>query len=201
MEIDPYWHKTHDQFNLLLLPIVLLFDFFLFYDWCSFKLQIYLIIFSIYVIIDGLWIFFIPNSVASPNTILVHHIVTLIGIILNLIMGLDYAILGAFGGLVEVNTFFLIARRNWKSSILLNFMFFLSWIVIRNIIGPWVLYVSIQILLQKYKSMKTYKIIIGIILTLIALFLNLLNVKWTWDLFKKQFKKATSSSSEDSKGL
>ena len=108
MEIDPYWHAIHDYFNLSTIPIIITFNAHLFSDFNSNNLLIYVYIFLIYVILDTLWVILKPQSVASPQTIVIHHLITIAGLVLTLALDFHFAILGSVGGLIEINKFFLI---------------------------------------------------------------------------------------------
>lgn len=103
----------HDQANLFLLPIL----------GCATALGLFgyvdpvkvTILFTWYIVADFAWIFAEPNAVPSlPNVILLHHAVTFV----LLCFPLQYTHLATYtcwDGICEINTFFLIARRQWKS--------------------------------------------------------------------------------------
>lgn len=103
----------HDRVNLCLLPVL---------GACTVAgllglLDTYVVsqLFTLYIVADFLWLLAVPEAVPSlPNVILLHHVVT-IGL---LIFPLRHPALGVFtcwDGLCEINTFFLIARRQWRS--------------------------------------------------------------------------------------
>jgi len=129
--VDPYWHKAHDIFNLISLPIVIASNVALFLNWGLVRLYVFVAVFSVYIFLDLVWVVVLPRCVASPTTIIIHHIFTALGLLAMLIMDFDFCILGASGGFIEVNTFFLILRRNIRNRPLINLFFFTSWIVIR----------------------------------------------------------------------
>lgn len=73
------------------------------------------ILFTWYIVADFAWILIEPDAVPSmPNVILLHHFVTFV----LLCFPLQYPHLARYtcwDGICEINTFFLIARRQWKS--------------------------------------------------------------------------------------
>jgi hypothetical protein len=134
--MDPYWHYTHDIFNLLSIPVILTSNIYLLNNFNPYNLSVYIYIFVLYIFLDTLWLILKPQSVASPGTIIVHHIISIIGLVLTLQLDFHFAILGTFGGLIEFNTLFLILRRNLRYPIIgdiLNILFYISWVVIRLI--------------------------------------------------------------------
>ena len=118
---------------------------------------------------------------------------------------------------VEINTWFIIARRRWNHPLACSFFFYLTWFGIRLILYP-------ILVIQIYKEWKDYSAKTGTHLNIIAiapifqvrsglrhivvdhifnffkLFLTYLfqqvllvclNVKWTIDLFKSKMKGTT----------
>jgi hypothetical protein len=126
-------HKRHDLFNLIALPFLIFANLYFIWIWNQDTLIIFTFIFLFYIIVDCLWVVVIPNCVASPQTIIFHHIVTAAGLSLNLSLPFEFATITALGGLIEINTFLLIFRRNMKSNQFINYLFFFSWVLIRNI--------------------------------------------------------------------
>ena len=143
----------------------------------------YVLSFSAYILADTIWVVVKPRCVASPTTIVVHHVVVQVGLITLLYMEPSLARLCGCGGMIEVNTFFLIARRNFRDSKIISFFFWLSWIPVRCIMGP---FLSGSILFALRKQMPLEEYVSATIMLLITLALNILNFKWTYDLFKKQ---------------
>ena len=69
----------------------------------------------VYILLDTLWIWSVPDALPScPNTILAHHIATA-ALVMAPLFRPELAIYACLDGLVEVNTFFLILRRQWKA--------------------------------------------------------------------------------------
>jgi hypothetical protein len=69
-----------------------------------------------------------------------------------------------------------------------HFLFYVSWIVIRNMLGPWISYHSIQLTRKRYATIDSYDLFMAYTLILITILLNILNIKWTYDLFSKLLK-------------
>lgn len=97
--------------------------------------------FLLYVLIDFIWLVIQPEAVPSlPNVILAHHVVTVV----LLYFPLRYNELGIYtciDGLCEINTFFLIARRQWpKLRGAMDWMYWITFIPSRTICYPIMLY-------------------------------------------------------------
>lgn len=180
------WPRLHDLFNLLALPII-----------CSSNIR-YLILrdesclwtqfflFTGYLIADTIWVLLRPSSVASPSTIIIHHVVCLLGWIIPHLSDPSLSLWTSLGLLVEINTFFLIGRRYWGRTRILQILFYSSWIFLRMMMFPYVLYLFIFKYFDYTSSKSQGKLInTGLLILLIMVFLNFLNMKWTWDLFVK----------------
>lgn len=196
-EVDDFWHKRHDLFNLIYLPILLGSNIYALAYWTQPNLSIYLYVFITYMLLDSAWVLIIPRCVASPSTILFHHVATFFGLIATYLLDFDFAILGCVGGLVEVNTICLLARRNFRDWHIFGYLFYISWVATRLIMGPWLFYKALTLLWAKYSSLGFVEATVAVGLVSIITLLNILNIKWTWDLFSKQMK----SKGEISKGL
>lgn len=193
-EIDPIWHFRHDILNLVSIPIIVGLNINVFLNWDVLTFAFYIKAFILYCFIDTVWLILKPKSVASPTTIFYHHIATIAGLVAVLNVGPEFIIIGAAGGLIEINTFFLIARRNYQSSAILNALFFASWVIIRLFLGPWILYTAINLVQKHYDALNEYPIhlIEAITIVLVTIGLNILNFKWSYDLIVKQFARKES---------
>jgi hypothetical protein len=105
---------------------------------------------------------------------------------------------------VEVNTWFLIARRVFYlrreklSSTFRDFIdhaFYISWIVTRVIIHNWLLCRFCIKFHERILNKETLPIPSLFVGTQTAL--NLMNLKWTYDLFMPMIKRASASSKTD----
>ena len=91
---------------------------------------------------------------------------------------------------VEINTWFLIARRwcyknsvaQWVQKFVVSF-FYVSWIVVRCVIYPTILVIFLRMVDEAYKETGTLAHW-PIIFLPIHFVLCGLNLKWTYDLFK-----------------
>jgi hypothetical protein len=192
----------HDIFNLFaLLPVVLLTV--VNYDWQKVVNELspesawtgdyffaYWSATMLYFIVDLIWVAVVPICVKSPNVIIKHHFIALIYLIGPYLWPHYRWFMGACLT-VELNTWFLIARRvaykrNLSGTTLSNVIdacFYASWIIIRCIIYPAILYTFISMAIVGIAETQT--IMHWELLFLpIHFFLCVLNLKWTYDLFQ-----------------
>lgn len=130
--------QVHDQVNLALLPLI---SGLAIAGYCglissSFVTQML----TLYIVIDLVWIVLVPDAVPSlSGVIMAHHCVTL----LLLVFPLRYPEFGSFAcldGMVELNTFFLIARRQWPSwASLHTTLYWCSFVPMRMVLYPYLL--------------------------------------------------------------
>jgi len=97
-------------------------------------------VFTAYIVFDLAWILLRPDAVpAMPGIIVFHHLVTLVLLAYPLRYP-HFAIYANWDGLVEINTFFLIARRqvkHWRW--LMNPLFWLTFVPTRFIVHPYLI--------------------------------------------------------------
>eukprot|EP00928_Gymnodinium_smaydae_P056293 TRINITY_DN39699_c0_g1_i1.p1 TRINITY_DN39699_c0_g1~~TRINITY_DN39699_c0_g1_i1.p1 ORF type:complete len:303 (-),score=57.51 TRINITY_DN39699_c0_g1_i1:108-950(-) len=199
--------RMHDNFNLFVLPIVVILDIkFVMegnldhYDNPNFWRFLWFT--SAYIFIDMVWVALFPKCVKSQTTILIHHAVTL------LYMGIPafnpatrYAMAACLS--VELNTWFLILRRapiaRGALKPFASVPFYITWYVIRIGIYPYMIYDVWMLLVNHVEAMKqagdpayhraryglTYMAIPPVIQTL----LTLLNFHWTIQLIRNNLKK------------
>lgn len=146
--------------------------------------------------LDLIWVMLVPHCVKSPFTIIVHHILCITYCSLPLFIPKTYYIMGLCMS-VEANTWFLIARRvfnkqgfsPWTISLpplfsirvkLISIFFYLTWVLIRIIVYPSVVFKLINLydLHRKNKYIAKY----CLVATMFQLALCFLNLKWTRDL-------------------
>ena len=175
----------HDDFNIIVLPLVSIINIsylLLSYEvLCS--LQFYT--FLTYMITDSAWLSLYPESANSPTTVLLHHFICIIGWCIPLVEpNFQYFISLAL--LVEINTFFLTARRRFERSALLEFLFWASWILCRII-----LYLALVIIFSatcfEYTRKCGHIFNISVLLYSFLLFLTYLNIVWTIKLLQNSF--------------
>ena len=196
--MDDVKRKRHDAFNLVCLPFVIFFNLWFLADPTS-KVAEYgqFGLFFAYMVVDSLWVYLVPDSVASPGTILAHHYVVLFVWIVPFFQGSRTLIqYSSYGPLVEINTFCLIARRNVQRFELLQAGFYVSWVGLRVLFYPYVLYHYVAFLRQcaegsppcAAESAASFFYPTAALILAVMLFLNTLNAKWTYDLYHKTFK-------------
>ena len=199
--------RQHDLFNMLVLPLVIISN--VLFLWTGNYEMIQFITFMLYMGIDSIWVWLVPDSVASPSTILQHHLVVLLVWIVPHYQGNPTLIrYSSFGPLVEINTWCLISRRNVRDSVVLQFLFYASWIGLRIIFYPVILYDFSSLMVTSWLSPSqidtsgAYFYVSGMLIWSTMVFLNVLNTKLSYDLFKKVFQvKKISSHSKDNKFL
>jgi hypothetical protein len=183
------YHRLHDVFNLATLPLIcganilyliLGFDNLL-------EMQFYL--FTLYLLSDTIWVLILPQSVASPSTITQHHLVVLLGWVIPHYTDPSLSRWCSLGLLVEINTFFLIGRRFFKRTVIMQIFFYATWIILRMIIFPIILYsFIIEYIEVTEKNPQGPWLNTRFFVLFVMMFLNILNFSWTWDLIFKKNK-------------
>jgi hypothetical protein len=204
--VDGLLHSRHDLFNLLALPVVLFFlaDYLfgrmginrndLNENETSFTLL--WCVGELYFAVDLMWLLLWPRSVASPAIIVFHHIICCLGWCLPLLR-VELAPYAAALLLVELNTFFLIAKRYFADissvHVVMKHLFHVTWIGLRLVMYPAVCY---MFSFEVHKSyIQSGYINLSSASMFILLLLICLNMKWTYDLYLK------SDESMQKKGL
>mmetsp|Transcript_68818 Transcript_68818/g.108513 ORF Transcript_68818/g.108513 Transcript_68818/m.108513 type:complete len:353 (+) Transcript_68818:62-1120(+) len=156
-----------------------------------------------YFILDILWVLLLPDCVKSPGVILKHHLAT-VGYIFIPKLRPEHGWLMGACMIVEVNTWFLIARRAlnkrgdrmfttgvtfWKSirTATISGCFYLSWFVIRLVIYPYLLIVITREWIKESNRVGTPLNLIAITPVMQCVFI-FLNMKWTVDLIRSKLK-------------
>jgi hypothetical protein len=168
-------------------------------DWFDLFFQVTLV----YFCVDVLWILVVPNCVKSPFTILQHHIATIIYLMIPYYYCPDCRwCMGACMS-VEINTWFLIARRvlnkqghsPWTIELsalsmrvkLISILFYVTWIGIRCILYPLLLRHCYKNYMDYSKNVGTQWNIVMLSVPLHAAFC-LLNFKWSYDLLMSKVR-------------
>lgn len=156
-----------------------------------------------YFILDILWVILLPDCVKSPGVILKHHLAT-VGYIFIPKLRPEHGWLMGACMIVEVNTWFLIARTAlnkrgdrmfttgvtfWKSirTATISGCFYLSWFVIRLVIYPYLLIVITREWIKESNRVGTPLNLIAITPVMQCVFI-FLNMKWTVDLIRSKLK-------------
>lgn len=231
---DDLARDIHDFFNLIfLLPIILLNC--LNWDWDKlmtkphfsnnniafrdcwtgeyFELFFYTTV--SYFIIDLIWILVVPKAVKSPSTIIQHHIASLLYLSIPNTMPSLRFMMGVCMS-VEVNTWFLIARRvfnkqgfsPWTIDLpylfsvrikLISVCFYVSWISIRCILYPFVLVIFYRLLTIQELSEREQKMLM--VSACLHLVFCALNMRWTMDLMNSKIRQWRNKSKSLQTGL
>ena len=196
------WVQRHDIWNLILLPFIFLStSYYLIFkeesDYYYYAIQYN--IFIIYLIMDLIFIILIPQSVGAPDSIIIHHLIVLIGTV-----GANYSLpipvrrYVASGFLVELNTWLKFAKR-YSNPLLANFfniLFYISWISIRICWFPYLLFISISLFYESY-SQDGNVFNCFLLLTIMLSVLLVMNIKWTHELFTKDSYLGRSATSKE----
>lgn len=133
----PDGHQMHDIYNLVTLPVLCAFCFRFLQTGESF-LTFVRVAYG-YFVGDLLWVVVNPSCVKSPGVISAHHCLTMAYMLYPVLYPqLRYYM--AMCLTVELNTFFLILRRIWHVPPV-SVCFYLTWISIRLLIYPYLIYV------------------------------------------------------------
>ena len=197
-EVDPYWHQRHDEFNLIYLPFVVAtiinYGYYYIQNPASSDVDsayvIMSFVFLLYSALDTLWIIAKPNSVASPSLIIIHHIIAIIASV-SPIYSKAIRLYQIGGTTVELNTWLLILRRYLRDRyVVIELPFYTTWIIIRVILYPYILYRFTTDLVFDCNSLQfranglcwqNFGFGISVII------LNVLNSKWSIDLVYNNF--------------
>mmetsp|Transcript_56164 Transcript_56164/g.130780 ORF Transcript_56164/g.130780 Transcript_56164/m.130780 type:complete len:346 (+) Transcript_56164:91-1128(+) len=156
-----------------------------------------------YFVVDMLFVLLLPQCVKSPSIIVKHHMAT-IGYIMIPKMRPEYGWLMGSCLIVEVNTWFLIARRYFNRNgdkmftpgvplvkslrlLLVSSCFYVSWFVIRLGFYPYLLFVIVGEWYAESIRVGTPINLIAITPVMQCIFI-FLNVKWSVDLIRSKLK-------------
>lgn len=168
-----------------------------------------------YFVVDLLFVTLLPNCVRSPKVIIYHHTATLLYIMVPKMQPKFAWFMGACM-LVEVNTWFLIARRvfnklgeksfaagvSLRTSLRLavvSVSFYVSWFAIRIFLYPYLFVAIVQEWYQYWGETGT-PLNLVLICPFIQSVLICMNFKWTVDLIRSKLK-GRSTAGKANKGL
>lgn len=155
-----------------------------------------------YFVSDLLWVSIVPKCVKSPSTIIQHHLAVLLYVIIPFKLPKLRFLMGVLMS-VELNTWFLIARRvfnkqgfsPWTLDIpylisvrvkLISVFFYISWITIRCVVYPYVLYLlAFPLLASKNYVDEKHAIRVAVFLQTVFC---ILNAQWSLQLFNSKLK-------------
>lgn len=231
MAVDEVLFNRHDLFNLVVLPAVVLMN--VLYFQTTFTLHVApgggnnstwplfentsleaerwteslnYWSFQAYIIVDTIWLVLFPQSVSSASGIIYHHLGVLVG--WNMPAFDQYwAHWASLAALIELNTFFLVLRRqHGKDIYAVHALFYATWVLMRNIVYP-ICLVSFSrdyythSLGEYGGSGSPVAALSGFFLEALIVFLNILNTQWTYDLVKKTMRKDRDPSIKEKQGL
>jgi hypothetical protein len=204
--VDDFQNRMHDRFNLVCLPVICSL-----YSWHMYSLYTAEpdvdpfagVVFSprrqvpegndswcclwwffwAYILVDTMWVLMYPECVASPTAIIVHHVICLIGWHIVMVWP-AWEFYTSAGLIVEFNTFFLIAKRQFRSVEALHLFDNVTWVFSRLCVFPLVCWNFLCVYIHMCKAYPTFQM--GFINTGLHGFLSCLivtcqNFKWTYD--------------------
>lgn len=214
---DDWARDSHDFFNLIvLLPIIVLnvmnwnWDILLNLSkkqyledaWTGEWFDLFFWTTVSYFIADLMWIVIIPNSVKSPGVIIQHHIISMVYLLIPYYRPERRWCMGACM-IVELNTWFLIARRVFNKqgfppwTINLSFVsfrlkfisicFYVTWFSLRCFLYPFLLLNFTNEWRKESKRHGTY-FNIDLVPPILHLIFCILNLKWTIDLISSKYR-------------
>ncbi|PNW72070.1 hypothetical protein CHLRE_16g683700v5 [Chlamydomonas reinhardtii] len=178
----------HDIFNLAFIFWLNIANFLFLHTGRHFYLFFYSTM--VYFVADLLYVAIVPRSVKSPMVILIHHVITA----LYLLIPYHYPNYGwcmSYCMLVEINTWLLIAKRTIRMPVvtkLLEAGFYISWVLLRNIFYPYLIFVFYRLWQNETRISGTPWNAIGIT-PIFQVALTGLNYYWTLSLVMKPSKK------------
>ena len=160
-----------------------------------------------YFIADLMWMIILPKCVSSPGTIVKHHVVTLVYVAVVPWRFPEYGWCMGSCMAVELNTWFLIARRVFNKAgdhawfsigvrvpciksvriKLISILFYVTWFTIRCALYPYLMYDFTLMYLERTKFTGTYFNVLAIAPLFQSIFVYL-NAKWTIDLVRSKLK-------------
>jgi len=175
----------------------------------------------LYFLVDLTWMFIKPSCVKSPMTIIQHHIATILYILIPYFNPDLQWCMGACMS-VEINTWFLIARRvfnkqgfpPWVIGLptglsirikLISILFYITWISIRVILYPYLMY-AFWLMWTVHSAKSGSRLNPLLIVQPLHFCFCLLNLKWTHDLLMSKIRywrrpRGSKKGDDVSKGL
>jgi len=155
-----------------------------------------------YFVADFIWVLLVPKCVKSPMVIIQHHIVTLLYLLVPYYRTENRWCMGACLS-VEINTWFLIARRVFNKqgfppwiidlsvvSIrlkLISVCFYVTWFSIRVFLYPLMLVFLVKVYMKESIRQGTY-VNADLIPPVLQSVFCILNIKWTYDLIASKIR-------------
>lgn len=197
---------NHDYFNIVALPVVLVTCAFNYdYPSLSYTGGHFWMMWAftlIYFVLDLAWVSLVPLCVKSPGVIVKHHIVAMMYLCGPIYYPRFRWVMGSVLS-VEINTWFLILRRlvyrsNYCPSgyaklspiitTTVSAFFYTTWLAIRCYLFPSILILFLQMWKEEIAIQEKYFFWETLFIPVHAV-LCVLNLKWTYDLFKPIIKR------------
>ena len=175
----------HNQFNLVCLPIISSLSIIDIISKHKYTNQLFYFT-SAYLITDICFILTGYSMAKSKKTVLAHHLVT------QSLMFFPFSIKPynfflSWLLLIEINTIFLLLKSIYKDNKIISYMFYASWILIRNVILPYFTYISFEksktIAIASNQNIDMHRIAFFLLVIL-----NIFQINWTIKLFTKKKK-------------
>jgi hypothetical protein len=188
--LSHYWNKRNADLHLIN-ELMLTPD----------MMDLYYVIFyivSAYLVVDVVWVLVVPRCVpSSPTSIVVHHVATAVLLGATYFCAPEqYAFSTAIYLTVELNTVLLVSKRNLRIGsflwVLLDKLFYVSWVVQRLIMFPILIWWSS---FEYLRFSHTYGTLSNAILStpIFSVLLTVLSYKWTIDMLTKKKKPSKKS--------
>ncbi|KAG2501715.1 hypothetical protein HYH03_000216 [Edaphochlamys debaryana] len=126
----------HDWFNLIAIAWLNATNFY--YLATGRHFMVFYVSTMLYFVADLIYVGVVPRSVKSPLVILAHHVISALYILIPYHYP-HYGWCMSYCMLVELNTWLLIAKRTLRSKVL-EVLFYASWVILRNIFYPYLIY-------------------------------------------------------------
>jgi hypothetical protein len=213
-QIDIVAMKVHDCFNIIAISFICATNSLFLYHATDFSkvgteylgqghelvFNRLLVAFSIYLVIDAVWVLCVPNCIPSdPFGIFVHHLATFLIVLIPANLT-QFSWHMGIALLVEFNTLFLMLKRNINKDsvfgLVFELMFYLSWIVLRLIMYP-IFTVFIYYEYLRYSALVKSNINVMAGGFVLILFLTGLGFKWTVDMLIKMRGRTTTTTTKN----
>ena len=214
--VDKQQLFLHDHFNILCLVIIVWVDIkYLCQSFGAFgvpqvksedeelaSVRFVLKVFSLYLVLDTLWVAMFPRCIPSkPMEIIGHHLVTLLYVYFPWYYR-EFGVPCACDCLVEINTLCIVLRRNMPDGSLLQWVFDMAflgtWAFFRLVLFPYVLYTTISQYLRHSAQVGSFANVM-IMGPVFQGLLTVMGLYWTALLVAKAKKRAKKLATESKK--
>jgi len=194
----------HDMMNILVFMIINLINLFYFVSCTDFstftpKLDVLnqeifsqlfhmtFVISSFYTVFDSFLVIIVPQCVKSESKSIIYHHLATCGLMYVSTLENHYCWYMSMALLLELNTLLLTIKRNvYRGSVLFiccNAMFYISWILFRMIMLPYLVYLlTFEYIVYSHKQQSFMNAVV--MAPVLILLLTILSFQWTLQLFK-----------------